>query len=138
VLDLLRSYDWSGNIREFENTVRAAMINAGDSNILLTNYFDIDVEKKERKTLPAIDKLIDEVFERKWQGEGRWNKFIKIYTPKGWQREILQKCIDRLKKNRQKDILRCRDMAELFGTTENNMRQRFHVLGLNWKEIKKS
>jgi hypothetical protein len=28
-------------------------------------------------------------------------------------------------------------MAELFGTTENNMRQRFHVLGLNWKEIKK-
>ncbi len=138
VLDLLRGYDWSGNIREFENTVRAAMINAGDSNILLTNYFDIDAEKKKRKALPAIDKLIDEVFERKWQGEDRWNKFIKTYAPKGWQKEILQKCIDRLKKNRQKDILRCRDMAELFGTTENNMRQRFHVLGLNWKEMKKS
>lgn len=138
VLDLLRSYDWSGNIREFENTIRAAMINAGDSNILLTNYFDIDAEKKKRKALPAIDKLIDEVFERKWQGEDRWNKFIKTYAPKDWQKEILQKCIDRLKKNRQKNILRCRDMAELFGTTENNMRQRFHVLGLNWKEIKKS
>ncbi len=138
VLDLLRGYDWSGNIREFENTVRAAMINAGDSNILLTNYFDIDAEKKKRKALPAIDKLIDEVFEKKWQGKDRWNTFIKIYAPKGWQKEILQKCIDRLKKNRQKDILRCRDMAELFGTTENNMRQRFHVLGLNWKEMKKS
>lgn len=137
VLDLLRGYDWPGNIRELENTVRCAMINAGDSNILLTNYFDIDVKKKNHKPTFDIDRLIDEVFERKWYGEDRWNEFIKIYTIKGYQKEILQGCIDRLKKNKQ-TTLRYRDVADLFGITENNMRQRIYLLGINWKEMTKS
>jgi DNA-binding NtrC family response regulator len=134
VLDLLREYDWPGNIREFENTVHRAMINAGDSNILLTNYFDIDVKQKKHETPFDIDKLIDEVFEKKWYGEDKWNEFIKTYITKGWQKEILQRCIDRLKKNKQGTI-RYRDIANLFGIKENNMRQRIHVLGIDWKEM---
>jgi DNA-binding NtrC family response regulator len=137
VLDLLREYDWPGNIRELENTVRSALINAGDSNILLTNYFDIDVKKTKHKKTFDIDKLIDEIFEKKWCGEDRWNEFIKTYTTKGWQKEVLQGCIYRLKENKQA-TLRYRDMANLFGITENNMRQRIHVLGINWKEITRS
>ncbi len=137
VLDLLREYDWPGNIREFENTVHRAMINAGDSNILLTNYFDIDVKQKKHKTPFDIDKLIEEVFEKKWHGEEKWNEFIKTYITKGWQKEILQGCIDRLKKNKQGTI-RYKDMADLFGITENNMRQRIHVLEIDWKEKTRS
>ena len=138
VLELLRGYDWPGNIREFENAVRTAMINAGDSNTLLTNYFDMVVEEKKKKSLFDVDKLVDEVFEKKWHGEDKWSEFVRTYTSKEWQREILEGCIRRLKKNREKGDLKFRDITGLFGITENNMRQRFHVLGMNWKEIKRS
>ncbi len=138
VLDLLRKHDWPGNIREFENAIRRAMINAGDSNILLTNYFDIEVKGKTRKPSFDIDELVDEVFEKKWRGKDKWNKFIKTYTANGGRKEILQKCVHRLKNNRQKGNIRYQDLAELFGITENNMKQQFHVLGINWKELKKS
>lgn len=136
VLDLLRRHDWPGNIREFENAIRRAMINAGDSNILLTNYFDIEVKGKTRKPPFDIDELVGEVFENKWRGKDKWIKFIKTYTANGGRKEILQKCVHRLKNNRQNDNIRYQDLAELFGITENNMRQQFHVLGINWKKLK--
>jgi len=138
VLNLLRNHDWPGNIREFENAIRQAMINAGDSNILLTNYFDIEVKEKTRKQALDIDELTDEIFEKKWQGRDKWNKFIKTYTANSGRKEILQKCIHRLKNNRQSGNVRYKDMAELFGISENNMRQQFHVLGINWKESRSS
>ncbi len=136
VLGLLRGYDWPGNIREFENTVRRAMINAGESNILLTNYFDIEVKGKTRKQPFDIDELVDEVFENKWRGKDKWIMFIKTYTANGGRKEILQKCVHRLKNNRQIGKIRYQDLAVLFGISENNMRQQFHVLGINWKESK--
>jgi len=138
VLDLLRRHDWPGNIREFENTIRQAMINAGDSNILLTNYFDIEVKEKTRKQPFDIDELTDEVFEKKWQGREKWIKFIKTYTANGGRKEILQRCAHRLKNNGQIGNIRYQDLAELFGISVNNMRQQFHVLGINWKESKNS
>ncbi|MCP5006418.1 MAG: sigma-54-dependent Fis family transcriptional regulator [Planctomycetes bacterium] len=138
VLDLLRSSCWPGNIREFENTVRKAMINAGDSNILLTNYFDIAVEDNKHKSLLDINRLLDEVFEGKWHGEDKWNEFVRTYSSKDWQKEIFQGCIERLKKSKQKKILKYQDLAMLFGISENNMRQRIYVLGMNWKAMKKS
>jgi DNA-binding NtrC family response regulator len=137
VLDLLRGYDWSGNIREFENTVRTAMINAGDSNILLTNYFDIAFEEKQHNSIFNIYKLIDDIFENKWCGEDKWNKFLRTYSSKDCQKETLLGCIERLKKNKQKEKIKYRDLAELFGITENNIRQRIHVLGINWRDITK-
>jgi DNA-binding NtrC family response regulator len=138
VLDLLRRYDWPGNIREFENIIRRAMINAGDSNILLTDYFDIEVKGKTRKQPFCIDELVDDIFENKWRGKDKWIKFIKTYTANGGRKEILQKCVHRLKNNVHNGNIRYQDLAELFGITENNMRQQFHVLGINWKELKKS
>ena len=114
------------------------MINAGDSNILLTNYFDIEVKKKTRKQPFDIDELVDEVFEKKWQGRDKWIKFIKTYTANGGRKEILQRCVHRLKNNRQIGNIRYQDLAELFGISENNMRQQFHVLGINWKASKNS
>ncbi len=138
VLDFLRNYDWPGNIREFENRVRQAMINAGDSNILLTNYFDIEVKGKTRKNLFDLDELTDEIFQKKWQGRDKWAKFIKTYTANGGRREILQKCANRLKNDKQVGKIRYHDLAELFGISENNMRQQFHVLGINWKDPKNS
>ena len=137
VLDLLSGYDWPGNIREFENTVRTAMINAGDSNILLTNYFDIAFEVKQHNSIFNIYKLIDDIFENKWCGEDKWNKFLRTYSSKDCQKETLLGCIERLKKNKQKEKIKYRDLAELFGITENNIRQRIHVLGINWKDITK-
>ncbi len=137
VLDLLKGYNWPGNIREFENTVRTAMINAGDSNILLTNYFDIAFEEKQQNTFFDIHKLIDDIFENKWCGEDKWNKFLRTYSSKECQTETLLGCIERLKKNKQKEKIKYRDLAELFGITENNIRQRIHVLGINWKDITK-
>ncbi len=137
VLDLLRGYDWPGNIREFENTVRSAMINAGDSNILLTNYFDIAFEERQHDSIFNIYKLIDDIFENKWCGEDKWNKLLRTYSSKDCQKEVLLGCIERLKKNKQKEKIKYRDLAELFGITENNIRQRIHVLGINWKDITK-
>lgn len=138
VLALLERYDWPGNIREFENTIRRAMINSGDSNILLTNYFDIEVKEKTRKHPLDIDELVDEVFERKWQGKDKWIKFTKMYTANGGRKEILKRCVHRLKNNSQNCNIRYQDIAALFGITENNMRQQFHALDINWKELKKS
>ncbi len=137
VLDLLSVYDWPGNIREFENTVRTAMINAGDSNILLTNYFDLAFEEKQQSISFDIYKLIDDIFENKWCGEDKWNKFLKTYPSKDYQKKTLLGCIERLKNNKQKEKLKYRDLAELFGITENNIRQRIHVLGINWRDITK-
>ncbi|GJQ58521.1 MAG: sigma-54-dependent Fis family transcriptional regulator [Candidatus Scalindua sp.] len=137
VIDLLTSYDWPGNIREFENSVRTAMINAGDSNILLTNYFDINIARKRDSTLFDVEELVNEVFEGKWHGEETWNSFVRTYTSKEWQKEFFERCIKRLKKNKKKKNLTYHDIAELFGINENNMRQRIHVLGINWKEMKK-
>lgn len=133
VLDLLRGYDWPGNIRELENTVRRAMINAGSSNILLTDYFDFESKSKVRKPSHDIGELVDEIFEKKWCGKDKWNKFIKMYTAKGGRKEILQKCVYRLR-NGQNRNLRYQDLADLFGVTENNMRQQFYVLGIKWKK----
>ncbi|MFQ5963515.1 MAG: sigma-54-dependent transcriptional regulator [Candidatus Scalinduaceae bacterium] len=138
VLDLLSECEWPGNIREFENSVRRAMIDAGDSNILLTDYFDIDVKENKHKPPFDIEKLIDEIFEKKWRGKDKWNEYIKKYTHKDWQKEILQRCISRLKNDKKNNSLKYRDMADLFGITENNMRQRIYVLGINWKEMIKS
>lgn len=138
VLDLLRKHDWPGNIREFENTIRQAMINAGDSNILLTNYFDIEVKEKTCKQPLDIDEMTDEIFDKKWQGRDKWNKFIKMYTATGGRKEILQRCVYRLKNNSQTGNIRYHDLSELFGISENNMRQQFHVLGINWKESRNS
>ncbi|MCP4252388.1 MAG: sigma-54-dependent Fis family transcriptional regulator [Candidatus Scalindua sp.] len=138
VLGLLRKHDWPGNIREFENTIRQAMINAGDSNILLANYFDIEVKGKTRNQPIDMEVLVDEVFEKKWQGKEKWIKFIRTYTTKGGRKEILQKCVHRLRDNSQMGNIRYRDLAELFGISENNMRQQFHVLGINWKESRTS
>ncbi len=137
VLDLLKGYDWPGNIREFENTVRTAMINAGDSNILLTNYFDIAFEEKQHNSFFDIHKLIDDIFENKWCGEDKWNKFLRTYSSKECQKEIFLGCIERLKERKQKEKIKSRDLAELFGITENNIRQRIHILGINWKDITK-
>ncbi|GAX60346.1 response regulator [Candidatus Scalindua japonica] len=137
VLELLKRYDWPGNIREFENTVRRAMINAGDSNILQTDYFDFDVKGEIEKQPSDIEKLIDEIFKKKWRGKDKWMKFAKIYTTNGGRKEILQKCVQRLKSDRQNSNIRYQDLADLFGITENNMRQQFHVLEINWKDLKK-
>ncbi len=136
VLDLLIKHNWPGNIREFENTIRQAMINAGDSNILLTNYFDIEAKEKILKQPIDFDELVDEVLEKKWQGKDKWMKFIKTYTATGGRKEILQRCVHRLINDRKIGTIRCQDLAELFGISENNMRQQFHVLGINWKETK--
>ncbi len=137
VLALLESYDWPGNIRELENTVRRAMINAGDSNILQTNYFDIEIKEKTRKQPLNIDKFVEEVFQKKWQGKDKWVRFTKMFTPNGGRRAILQKCVNRLKQNGRNGSIKYRDIATLFGITENNMRQQFHSLEINWKEIRK-
>lgn len=134
VLDLLSKYNWPGNIREFENTVRRAMINAGDSNILLTDYFDIISEEEKQKPFFNIDILIDEIFEKKWYGADKWGKFKKVYANKSWQKKIIQSCIERLKQSKQCEHVRYKDVAGLFGITENNMRQRVHILGINWKQ----
>ncbi len=135
VLDLLKKHDWPGNIREFENTVRTAIINAGDSNILLTNYFDISFETKQHNSFFDVNKLIDDIFNNKWHGEHKWNLFLKTFPSKDSQKETLVGCIERLKKNKQKEKIKYRDLATLFGITENNIRQRIHVLGINWKNI---
>ncbi|MHC4321663.1 MAG: sigma-54-dependent transcriptional regulator [Planctomycetota bacterium] len=138
VLALLERHNWPGNIRELENTIRRAMINAGDSNILLTNYFDIEVKGKTRSQPFDIDELVDEVFEKKWQGKDKWIKFTKIYTANNGRKEILQKCVHRLKNSGHNGNIRYQDIAALFGITENNMRQQFHTLDINWKELKKN
>ncbi|MDR4504393.1 MAG: sigma-54 dependent transcriptional regulator [Candidatus Scalindua sp.] len=137
VLDLLSSYDWPGNIREFDNSVRTAMINAGDSNILLTDFFDITIDRERDCSLFDVEKLVNEVFEQKWHGEEKWNSFVRTYTSKEWQKEFFERCIERLKENKKKKNLTYRDIAELFGINENNMRQRMHVIGINWKDKKK-
>ncbi len=138
VLDLLRRYDWPGNIREFENAVRRAVINAGDSNTLQTSFFDIESKNKTSDHSQNIDSLLEEIFEDKWQGKDKWIKFTKIYTANGRRKEILQKCVLRLKNMRNNGNIKYQDLAELFGITENNMRQQFHMLGINWKELKKT
>ena len=137
VLDLLESHDWPGNIRELENTIRRAMINAGDSNILQTEYFSIETKRKIGMRRLDIDKLVDEIFERKWRGKEKWTTFIKTNTANGGRKEILQKCVKRLKSNGHNGDIRYQDIAGLFGITENNMRQQFHTLGIKWKELKK-
>lgn len=137
VLDLLREHAWPGNIRELENMVRRAMINAGDTNILLICHFDFGIKIKKHKPVADVGKLINDIFEKKWYGKDKWNTFIKIYTATGLQKEILQECITRLKEEKQKGAIGYRDLANLFGITENNMRQRIHLLGINWSKIKK-
>jgi poly(A) polymerase Pap1 len=113
------------------------MINAGDSNILLTNYFDLKIARKRDSSLFDVEELVNEVFEGKWHGEEKWNSFVRTYTSKELQKEFFEQCIERLKKNKKKKNLTYHDIAELFGINENNMRQRIHVLGINWKEMKK-
>ncbi len=135
VLDLLTSYDWPGNIREFEKRVSSAMINAGDSNILLTNFFDIPQGDPVDIHPPNVEEQVNEVFEGKWYGEEKWNTLVRTHT-REWQKEFFERCIERLKKNKNK-TLTSSDIAELFGIKENNMRQRIHVLGINWREMKK-
>jgi two-component system nitrogen regulation response regulator NtrX len=139
VLALLKKYDWPGNVRELENTIRRAMINAGDSNILQTNYFNMKSSKKERRKRSLdINELVDEIFDRKWQGKDKWIKFTKTYTANGSRKEILQKCVHRLKNNDHNGNIRYHDIATLFGITANNMRQQFHTLKIDWKELKKT
>ena len=137
VLALLKTHDWPGNVREFENTVRRAMINAGDSNILQTDYFNLKSNKERRKRSLDIDELVDEVFDRKWRGKDKWIEFTKMYTANGRRKEILQKCVHRLKSNGHNGNIRYHDIADLFGITENNMRQQFHTLDIDWKKLKK-
>ena len=115
------------------------MINAGDSNILQTNYFNMKSSKKERRKRSLdINELVDEIFDRKWQGKDKWIKFTKTYAANGSRKEILQKCVHRLKNNGHNGNIRYHDIATLFGITANNMRQQFHTLKIDWKELKKT
>ncbi len=104
---------------------------------MLTNYFDIAFEEKQHNSIFNIYNLIDDIFENKWCGEDKWNKFLRTYSSKDCQKETLLGCIERLKKNKPKEKIKYRELAELFGITENNIRQRIHVLGINWRNITK-
>ena len=80
---------------------------------------------------------LTENLQEKWRGKDKWIEFTKMYTANGRRKEILQKCVHRLKKNDHNCNIRYHDIADLFGITENNMRQQFHTLDIDWKKLKK-
>lgn len=143
VLTLLKSHSWPGNIRQFENEVRTAIIKAGEYNVLLPEHFDLEPQKENNLFLD-IDHIVNEVFAGKWKGKEAWSRFTKIYTKmkiddreQGHLGQIMKRCIQR-RKNELKRDLKHEDMAELFGIEPGTMRKWITVeLKIDWKQEKK-
>jgi len=136
VLALLKSHNWPGNIRQFENEVRTAIIKAGEDNVLLPEHFDL-ATPKENSLFMDIDHVVNEVFAEKWKGKELWERFIKIYTKQGPLGPIMMKCIKRLRTDLKRD-LKHDDMAALFGIEPGTMRKWITVeLKIDWKKERK-
>ena len=141
VLDLLKNHNWPGNIRQLENEVGKAIINAGEYNVLLPEHFG-SLQKLENNSHLDIDKVVNEVFEGKWKGKDAWDRFIKIYTKEGDLGKIMAKCIQRRKQKLQRDLKHA-DMADLFSGEKDKilpglMRKWITVeLKIDWKKEKK-
>lgn len=136
VLELLKSYNWPGNIRQFENEVRTAIIKAGEYNVLLPEHFALEPQKDDAYYLD-VNQVLKDVFSGKWKGKEAWERFIKIYTKQGPLGQIMTECIRRLRDELRRD-LKHNDMAELFGIKPETIRKWITMeLKIDWKKEKR-
>jgi formate hydrogenlyase transcriptional activator len=74
VIDLLKAYSWSGNIRELQNVIERAMINSTDNTFIL-NDFSVTVEKTNHQAVIS-DNTIQNI---------EFNHITKILKQTNWR-----------------------------------------------------
>ena len=113
------------------------MITAGDTNVLLSDHFDI-YKKRDKKTIIDTEIIVNEVFEGKWKGEDKLKELFKeIRKTSKTMKKIMCLCIERRKKELKKN-LKHQEMAALFDISEGNSRKWITVdLEIDWKEASK-
>ncbi len=127
VLELLRSHEWPGNIREFENEVAKAMVTAGDDNVLLTEHFRL--ESSDKNDSPGTLSDIDEIVRSLWEGRTKWADVMREFGTNGTIRcQVLKGFIDRwLNENGVRPT--SRELGEFLGESRNNMAQKLTECG---------
>lgn len=129
VKELFESYDWPGNVRQLRGCIESAMSNT-NSPILVKSDFSLNAEQPEDE-FRNTNKIIQEMLEGKHKLDVLWGKIGKKST----EREtILKGLVDRWLS--EKGIRPTyKELADLLGINENNMRQKFSECNLeilNW------
>ena len=129
---LMLSYDWPGNIREFENLINRAVALA-DENILQVNNFP--ALSQENASIQSMASDVFSIVDRVYQGELTWNELSKEFGARGATRkELLELTIKKwLDKNQH--LPSSGDLAGLFSVSHGNMRRILSECGVKLRKI---
>jgi DNA-binding NtrC family response regulator len=117
VLAKLATYSWPGNVRELEKVLRTAMMSAR-ANMLTPSTIRLPEGPKSALVDSSSDPL--DLAERILAGKAGWDEFKEIQG--GARRVILVKLWATLARKDGREP-GSKDLAALFGTTDDNVRQ---------------
>lgn len=120
VKELLNSYSWPGNVREFEHQISRAVALAEESILQVTNFADLAKGGNSDQYVPAdVDEIVDRIF----KDELTWEQIRTEFGTKGnMRREIVLGVAERWW-NEHRHRPRSKDLAELLSVSDGNMRQ---------------
>lgn len=129
VLRLFQGYSWPGNIRQFENVIEEAIVKAR-SNVLTPSSFNLRTDSDSGQFLPinfaevAVGNLIN--------GKTSWDVLQDVHGES--RTKILHVLIERLKAQNGKRPS-SRELANVLGVTETNMRRILVSAGIRLKDL---
>jgi len=134
VKDLLLSYAWPGNIREFENVVDRAVALSKENILQVSNFPGLDQGAADRPPVSTdLSRYVDQVFRK----EKTWDDLKGEFGAKGsLRKQLILGIIDRWM-----DLYHRRPtskaLAELLDISDTNMRRLIIDNGLQLTKIKK-
>lgn len=129
VLQLLQSYAWPGNVREFEHAIEAAMVKC-QANVLTLDAFNLG-QRMPAGAVLSVEQAVSKVLNKelswdtiKEKGNKRKSDFVK---------QLINRVIERIDGGVTQDIL-----AEYLCTTPDIVKQILKVNGISLRATKKS
>jgi two-component system, NtrC family, response regulator HydG len=128
-LDLLKSFDWPGNVRQLENALEQALVNSTEENTLRASHFDF-------LTQPAGTRLAEDELIRKWvedalHGASSWEDIRREFGV-GARKKVMEGILSALRERGRRPT--GNELARLLKTNRNYVNQIIRNLGLQLKE----
>ena len=129
---LMTSYDWPGNIREFENLINRAVALADENILQKSNFPDLFHDYAGGLNMPFdISSIVDRVY----QGELTWTVLSKEFGARGVMRkELLEHTVNQWL-DRHQHHPSSEDLARLLSVSPGNMRRILSECGIKLRKI---